>query len=280
MHRWLIGLLRWLDIRIVYVFAYVFVIPPCVLFRSGYGHIYRYFRQRFGYSPLGAFWMAYKNHCLFAEVVIDKFAMYAGKKFAIKIEGYDHFLQLARQPEGFLQLSAHIGNYEIAGYSLRAETKRFNALVYFGEKASVMDNRSRMFESTNIRMIPIGSDMSHLFLIDEALQNGEILSLSADRIFGSQKSIALPFLGKEARFPMGPFSIATMRGLDVLNVNVMKTSWTGYTIYVTPLHYDRQLSRKEQTKALAAAYVDELEKMVRRYPLQWYNFFEFWKNEE
>ena len=29
MHRWLIALLRHIDVRIVYVFAYLFVVPPC-----------------------------------------------------------------------------------------------------------------------------------------------------------------------------------------------------------------------------------------------------------
>ena len=32
MHRWLIGILRKVDVRFVYVFTYIFVIPPC-LFR-------------------------------------------------------------------------------------------------------------------------------------------------------------------------------------------------------------------------------------------------------
>lgn len=278
MHRWLIGLLRWMDIRIIYVFAYIFVIPPCLLFRPGAGVIYRYFRQRFGCSPWRAFIQTYKNHCVFAEAVIDKFAMYAGKKFQIKIEGYDHFLRLAERPEGFVQFSSHVGNYEIAGYSLVAETKRFNALVFSGEKASVMANRDKMFEGTNIRMIPIGNDMSHIFAIDEALQNGEIMSLNADRVFGSGKTIELSLLGKTAHFPLGPFSIATMRELDVLAVHVMKTSWTGYTIYVTPLPYKVQgTKRKEQIAELATAYVAELERIVRLYPTQWYNFYEFWQ---
>ena len=94
MHRWLIGILRKVDVRVVYVFTYIFVIPPC-LFRPGYKFIYRYFRERYGESPLKAFCHTYVNHCLFAEAVIDKFAMYAGKKINVKIEGYDNFLRLS-----------------------------------------------------------------------------------------------------------------------------------------------------------------------------------------
>ena len=223
-------------------------------------------------------WKTYVNHCLFGQVVVDKFAMYAGKKFDVEVENYNEFLERAsREEEGFVQLSAHVGNYEIAGYTLVCKDKRMNALVFAGEKASVMQNRSKMFADTNINMIAIQPDMSHLFEIDKALADGEIVSMPADRINGSQKSIEHDFLGAKAKFPLGPFSVATMRGLDVLAVNVMKDSLLGYKIYVTPLAYDKEASRQEQIRQLSSAYVAELEKRVRQYPTQWYNYFEFWQ---
>jgi predicted LPLAT superfamily acyltransferase len=126
-------------------------------------------------------------------------------------------------------------------------------------------------------MIPVSNDMSHLFLINQALENGETVSMPADRVFGSQKTITVNFLGRPAAFPLGPFSVATIRGLDVLAVNVMKTSLKSYKIYVTPLSYSKEAPRKQQMEELATAYVAELERMIRMYPAQWYNFYEFWK---
>lgn len=276
MHRWLIKMLRWTDVRLIYGFSDIFIVPVCLVLCKSRGIIYRYFRERFGYGPLKAAWWTYKNHCRFSEAVIDKFAMYAGRKFDIDVEGYEHFLHLAEQPEGFVMLSAHVGNYEIAGYTLVAKKKPINALVYFGEKQTVMQNRKMMFASTNIRMISVMSDMSHLFEIDHILQNGETLSIPADRIFGSPKVIEAEFLGAKARFPQGPFSVTAMRGLDVLAVNVMKTSWKHYRVYVTPLAYDKDAPRKAQTAELSQAYVGELERIVRLYPEQWYNYYAFW----
>ena len=276
MHRWLIALLRVLDMRIVYLFTYVFVIPPC-LFRPGFKPIYRYFRQRWGYNPVKAFLKTYQNHCLFGQVVIDRFAMYAGKHFNTDIEGYASFLQLESEPDAFIQLSSHVGNYELAGYTLTSAMKRLNALVFWGEKQSVMENRANMFSDKNIRMIPIREDMSHLFLLDSALRQGEIISMPADRIFGSQKSLKASLLGADVRLPLGPFSVATMRGLDVLAVNVMKTSTMGYTIYVKPLSYDKQAPRNMQIEELVHGYINELERMLNMYPAQWYNYYDFWK---
>lgn len=276
MHKWLIRLLRYIDTRVLYLFVAVFIIPVCLMLNPSRGIAYRFFRKRMGYGRMKSAWKTYANYCLFGQVVVDRFAMYAGKKFDIKIENEQHFLDLAARSEGFVQLSAHIGNYEIAGYSLVAESKRFNALVFAGEKESVMSNRDKMFAVTNISMIAIQEDMSHLFEIDNALANGEIVSMPADRIFGSQKYIEHDFLGAKAKFPLGPFSVATMRSLDVLAVNVIKTSLKGYKIFVTPLPYDKAAAREQQIRQLSEAYVVELEKRVRQYPTQWYNFFEFW----
>lgn len=276
MHRWLIRMLRVMPIWVLYTFTAIFVIPVCIVVNPATKLTYRYFRRQWHMTPLQASLKTYHNYCLFAQVVIDKFAMYAGKQFNICIDGYEHFLQLADKPEGFMVLSAHIGNYEIAGYSLRAKQKRFNALVFAQEKASVMQNRNRMFQHSNINMMPVMPDMSHIFHINNALADGEIVSMPADRLHGSQKSITMEFLNGKADFPYGPFNIAVMRSVNCLAVNVMKTGIKTYHIYVTPLEYDRQGTRQQQTDQLSKGYVAELERLLHIYPEQWYNYFEFW----
>ena len=276
MHRWLIRLLRHVDVRVMYVFVEIFIIPACLLFSPSRGIAYRYFRRRIGCGRLKSVWLTYVNHCLFGQVVVDKFAMYAGKTFDVEIAGGEKFTELARRPEGFVLLSSHVGNFEIAGYTLVCKEKRLNALVFAGEKASVMRNRDRMFSGTNSNMIAIRTDMSHLFEIDRALAEGEIVCMSADRINGSHKTIVHEFLGAKAKFPLGPFSIATVRSLDVLAIHVMKVARTKYKICVNPLPYDKGATRQEQVGQLSEAYVRELERQVLGHPTQWYNYFEFW----
>lgn len=278
MHRWLISLLRVIGVRPFYLFAALFVVTPTMLInRRAAKEIYRLYRRRMDRGRLNSLWMTYRNHCEFSKVVIDRFAMYGGKRFNITIEGLDKFNELAGRPEGFVQLSSHIGNYEIAGYSLVAETKRFNALVFAGEKSTVMANRTRLFAGNNIRMIPMSADMSHLFEIDRALSDGEILSMPADRVFGSQKCFRIPFFGKEAKFPQGPFIVAALRGLPLLFVAVMKKNATTYHISVRRLDApDTTLPLKDRACGLAAQYAALLETTVRENPLQWYNYFDFW----
>ncbi len=278
MHRTLIGSLRWLDVRLIYVFTSIFIIPACLLLNLNHSRTtaYRYFRQRLGYGCLRASWYTYVNHCLFAQVVVDRFAVFAGKRFKLDIDGYEYFQQLELETKGFVILSSHIGCYEVAGYSLISKSKRFNALVFGGEKATVMKGRQEALSEHNIRMIPVREDMSHLFIVNEALSNNEIMSMPADRIVGSAKVVKVNFFGETASLPAGPFSVATMNGFDALAVNVMKISAKRYKVYVTRLSYDTQAPRKQQMQQLANCYVEELERRVRQYPSQWFNFYDFW----
>ena len=278
MHRTLIGSLRWLDVRLIYVFTSIFIIPACLLLNLNHSRTtaYRYFRQRLGYGCLRASWYTYVNHCLFAQVVVDRFAVFAGKRFKLDIDGYEYFQQLELETKGFVILSSHIGCYEVAGYSLISKSKRFNALVFGGEKATVMKGRQEALSEHNIRMIPVREDMSHLFIVNEALSNNEIMSMPADRIVGSAKVVKVNFFGETASLPAGPFSVTTMNGFDALAVNVMKISAKRYKVYVTRLSYDTQAPRKQQMQQLANCYVEELERRVRQYPSQWFNFYDFW----
>lgn len=276
MHRWLIRMLRVIPVWVLYAFVAVAVVPVCMIVNPARSIIYQYFRERWNMRPFKAMLMTYRNFYLFAQVVIDKFAMYAGRRFEIDVEGLEYYNKLANAAEGFVILSAHIGNYEIAGYTLHADAKRFNALVFGGEKGSVMENRNRMFANTNIRMIAVSDDMSHLFAINNALADGETVSMPADRMLGSRRAIGITLLGAEAHLPRGPFDVATMRGLNVVAVNVMKTAAKKYTIYVTPLTYNHEATRTEQSLQLAQGYAAELERMLKMNPAQWYNYFEFW----
>ena len=97
-------------------------------------------------------------------------------------------------------------------------------LVFAGETKQVMNGRHSMFAGKRIQMIPISEDMSHIFLINNALSEGNIVSIKEDREFGSPRSVKCNFMGGEASFPLGPFAMATQRGINMLAVFVMKKS--------------------------------------------------------
>ncbi len=246
---------------------------------NGYLSIYRYFRQCHKYGRAKSFWNVYLNHFRFGQIIIDRFAMYAGKSFNVFIEGQELFEELDNKDEGFVIVSSHIGNYELAGYSLQPQRKIFNVLIFGGETQQVMEGRNAMFSNKRMNMIPLADDMSHIFRINEALAEGNIVSIPGDRIFGSPRYVFAKFLGKEARFPLGPFATAAQRNIGMLAVFIMKENISSYKIIVKSIDSDTDINRKERVKVMVSTFASHLESVLRKYPEQWFNYYNFWNNE-
>ncbi|MCQ2142789.1 MAG: acyltransferase [Bacteroidales bacterium] len=276
MQRSLIVLMKVLP-RVVLYGVMALVVPFYMLInRAGYRATYRFFRERMGYGPLRSFAGVYANHFVFGGVILDRFAMYAGKTFRFDNAENDLIMEKSAEPGGFIVSSSHVGNYELAGYTLHCSGKSLSALVFAGEKKTVMDGRRKMFSETGISMIPLMEDMSHIYEINRLLDEGQIVSMPCDRIFGSAKFVEAPFFGETARFPMGPFSIAVTKGVPMIAVFSMKTSLKGYRLHARPLGMSG-VTRAEKVASLAASYARELEDVLRTYPCQWFNYFDFWK---
>lgn len=267
----LIRILRHTDQRFGY-FLMAFTIPYYLIFGLGTRDMYRFYR-RFGFSRLKSALSVVRTQFTFGQIVIDKFAAYAGRKFNVYVEGKDVFDALATGEKGFVQLSSHVGCYEMAGYFINVEHKTMNALVYAGESPVVMQNRKQMMSANNINMILVGNDFNHIIEINAALDRGEVVSIPADRIFGSQKSLTAQFLGHEAHFPLGPFKVAKRKGVPVTAVFVMKLSWNTYRVKIVQISY----VQNDTEQQLAQRFANELEAIVRQYPWQWFNFFDFWR---
>ncbi len=277
MQRSLIAMFRVLPLWLLYG-VMALVVPFYMIFnRKGYQAMYRFFRERMGYGPMKSFCNVYFNHFRFGQVILDRFGAYAGKKYHFECEGLELMEHLESLPEGFLMLSSHVGCYEMAGYSLKPKTKKMNALVFGGETATVMENRQRVLGQNNVKMVPVKEDLSHLFALNAALDSGEIVSMPADRIFGSQKSVDCQFFGAKAHFPLGAFAMAVQKEVSVLAVFVMKAGLKKYRAYVRAIGCDSQAKKREQMAQLAQSFAVQLEDIVRHYPTQWFNFFDFWK---
>jgi predicted LPLAT superfamily acyltransferase len=165
----------------------------------------------------------------------------------------------------------------MSGYMLSTPRKRMNAITFPEEKSSVRSNRDRMLETNNIRLIS-ADGMDWLFTLNAALSDGEIVSIHADRLFGSSKALTVNILGAEAKIPMGPFNLAASRGLPVTASFCMKTGYKSYEAIQYRLDTPEMetMSKREKMDYLAARYAAAVNEILGKWPLQWYNFFEFW----
>lgn len=277
MQQCLIRGFKHIDIR-VYYFVMALVIPFYVLFKGTFGDTYRFYRLRLGLGRFKSIASGIRNYYSFGKVVIDRFASYAGVRFNFEVDNPAFFEELQQSSEPMVILSSHVGNYEIGGYNFGLKSRRINALVFAGETSTVMKNRDRIFERTNINMIPLMPDLSHIFAINSALNAGEVVSMPADRCHGSEKHIDCEFFGVDARFPAGPFITIERKGVSAAVLFVMREKGLTYKFFSYKLELPKDLKgRDERTKYLAGEYARVLERMVRQYPTQWYNFYDFWK---
>jgi len=279
MQRTLVGLLRKTDVRVGYGLM-AMMLPFYMLSRPSAVIVqYRYFRDRHHYSRCKAIGGALRNFYAFGQVVIDRFAAHAGKTFSFEIENRNLFYDLVTEERGFIVLSSHLGNFEMAGYELSTPLKKMNVVLYAGDTEVVMENRRRMLAPHNIHLIPLQKDLSHVFEINTALSNGEIVAMPADRRVGESKTVSVPVLGKEAKLPLGAFALAVTRDEIVRVVFVMKEKWDSYHIYIKPLPITDEGTMRERITELAKRYGELLTEMAQKYPTQLFNYYDFWSDE-
>ena len=277
MYRLLIWLLKKTDIRVFYVIMSVFIIPVTLIVSPGARLTYHYYHLRRKYGVAKAIWATYRNHCIFGQTVIDKFAMYAGHRFEVKYTGLEKYNEIAASDKPLIQLSAHIGCNEIIGYSLRVP-KKCNVLVYGGENEALMNYRKELFEKMNMNMIPVGTEDANIEEMVACLERGEALSVFADRFSNPKKVVTSKLLGYDVKLARGPFSLAVNMGVDVYMVTAMKEKDGSYSAKITFLEYDKSLSHREQRQQLADQYTAEIDRILEIYPLQWFNYFNLWIN--
>ena len=277
----LLFLFRLANVSVGYVIL-ALVVPFYMLFaRKRFLPIYHYFRKHFAYSPAKALLKTYVNHFIFGQCMLDRFAVYAGKKkfINLKTTGNEEFYKLLDEEKGFILASSHIGNFELVGYLLKQDKKRIHALAFAGETKQIMENRNKVFARNNVCLIPVLEDMSHIFAVNEALSAGDIVCMPCDRNLGSAKSITCNFLTAQADFPIGAFMLSSHFEVPIISAFVMKEGFFNYHVYVKPivLNNTENVSKREKAALLTREFVKELEIIVRKYPEQWFNFFEFWK---
>lgn len=274
-------LFRYVNIRVGYAIL-ALVIPFYMLFnKTGYRGIKDYFKHRGITRHIN--YHIYKNHYLFGKMMMDKFYLFARNKiiFRARITEWSSFTTLLSRKGGFIISGAHVGNFEICGYFMQQDLKKLNAVVFGGESEFIQANRSRALSGNMAELIPVTPDMSHLFTIKAALENGDIVSMPCDRLFGSKKSFTIPFLGSPAQFPMGAFLLAAQLEVPMVSLYVMREPGMQYHILCKAVEVDRSQYRNSRgiAEALCRKYVKQLEEVLEEYPHQWFNFYTFWNNE-
>lgn len=239
--------------------------------------IFNYFRTKIGFNRWKAIVSLYRNYYIFGQTLIDKIAVMAdlSDNFTFEFEG-EHFLrEIIAGGKGGILLSAHLGNWEVAGHLFKRLQTKVNIVMFDGEHQRIKDYLSGVTGDRNMNIIVIKDDLSHIYAINEALSKQELVCMHADRFLPGNKTATVPFLQQDARFPVGPFLLAATFRVPVSVVFAFKETSTHYHFFATaPREYH---GRKNQGVTTALNdFVYEIEQKIHRYPVQWFNYYDFW----
>jgi predicted LPLAT superfamily acyltransferase len=240
-------------------------------------HIIAYFK-RLGISRIHAFSKLYANYFLFGQTLIDRVVLLSGirNRFSFEFEGEDYLRQMVDMRKGGLLLSAHIGNWEIAGHLLKRLNTPVHIVMFDGEHEKIKQYLDAVTGERWAHIIIIKNDFSHIYEISDALKNNELVCIHADRFLEGNKVLNASLLGEPAQFPAGPFLLACTFRVPVSFVFAMKETNLHYHFYASEPRYCIQGDREIAQQALLSEFTVELEKKMKAYPEQWYNYYDFW----
>ncbi|HEV7230628.1 MAG TPA: lipid A biosynthesis acyltransferase [Bacteroidia bacterium] len=285
-HRIFVFILKHAGLSVAYFFlrfvAFYFLISS----RST-PIVYRYFRGIHGYGKWKSIRSTYLNYFVFGQTLLDKVALLSGAYTGFKVdhEGGDYLSDVASLGRGGILISGHIGNWEIAGQLLNRLKTGFHILMFENEHRNLGHYMQKVMQEKSFHVIAIREgEMSHLIELHKAFRNNELVVMHGDRFREGNKTLEAEFMGRKALFPAGPFILAAKFGVPLVIVFAVKEKQTRYHFFaIPPVEVKRartETETDETVRFLLQKYVTELEKMVKAYPLQWFNYYDFWKTAE
>lgn len=141
------------------------------------------------------------------------------------------------------------------------------------EHQNIKEYMDGIITKSSMEFIVVQEDMSHIFEIHNALGQGGLVVFTGDRYLPGSKTLKEDFLGAEADFPLGPYLLATRLKVPVLFVYVMKGPKKEYHLYAK-----KAIAKARDPQALLREFTQSMEWILEKYPYQWFNYFDFWKD--
>jgi predicted LPLAT superfamily acyltransferase len=200
-----------------------------------------------------------------------------GERFEITLEGESVVREAVGSGGAFL-MGAHMGSFEVLRLVGRRQGFTVAISIYEAQARKLNALLGALAPSEAMEIIPVGQ-LDSMLRIRAALEQGHLVGVLADRVFGSEPTLAVRFLGATAHFPMSPMRLAAiLRGRAVFMLGLYRGA-NRYHVTFEPLADFSQVTAAQRPAAIEAAvqrYAQLLERRCRSDPYNWFNFFEFW----
>ena len=192
------------------------------------------------------------------------------------VVGFSHIVEGRARGGGVLLLTAHLGNWEVGGLMLAQVKQPIHVVLVPDIFPGVERARRRLHARSGVTEIPIDNSFGPTLAVLRALESNAIVAMQGDRDFNNT-GVGVPFFGREAFFPRGPFRVAMATNAVVLPAFILRTPDGRYRAVIEePLEVVRKGDRDAALRENMSRYVKILERYVRERPEQWYCFYPFW----
>jgi len=215
----------------------------------------------------------------FASVVHDRIFFLKGRfdLFEISAKG----AELADQP-GVLLVGAHLGSFEVLRACGRRLGARHVVMAMYAENARKINSVLASVDPAATQDIVALGRVQSMLELSACLEKGALVGVLADRTFGDEPVMKVPFFGHLAAFPTGPMRIAAALRQRVIFMAGVYRGGNRYEISFEPLadfsgaESLARGEREQRVRDALAAYALCLERLARGAPDNWFNFHEFW----
>ncbi len=212
---------------------------------------------------------------IFAVCMLDRFVSRIDPtSYTYEYDDAEMPLQILSSASILLQ--SHFGGWAASSNSVRV-SNRLNIVMNEAMLDRIKQIEEKVDFKKNIHVIDLNQGMISVSVqIASALSSNEIVALMGDRAANEKSKIEADFLGEPAAFNKSPFQIAYKMDNPILVYFVILTGMQKYKIEYLKIELDQ--SREEEDAILEAleTYTSLYEKIVRKYPEQWFNLYNFW----
>ncbi len=275
-YNFFVYIIQLVGVRCAYCFLALIVIYFIPFAPKATRSIWWYNRHIRGLNILKSLKELYCHYYVFGQTLIDRIAIRGGlsDKYHFKFDNYNRFLDIINGKQGVVVIGAHVGCWEAGSVFFGKYGKKINIVMLDAEHQQIKEVLEQNAEhDNNYKIIALNQDIIAAMLqIKVSLNNGEYICFNGDRYMDEKATEKHSFLCHSSSFPVGPFRIASKCDVPVVFYYSMRETNRTYRFI-----FKEYTGAQKSAEQLTQQYITSLENIVKKYPRQWFNFYDFWK---
>ncbi|WP_140727594.1 LpxL/LpxP family acyltransferase [Pseudomonas sp. Hp2] len=222
----------------------------------------------------------------FASTILDRVFLLGGRTdlFDIDVRGAETLLDALARGRGVLLVGSHLGSFDALRVLKRLRGDiALRVVLDRKHNPAISQALDALDPALAAGIIDAGQDGASVALaIKQAVDEGALVAMLADRAQPGEPALWLPFLGKAAPLPTTPWLIAATLGVPVMLAFGVYRGGNRYELSFEPFCDALSLPRERRAERLAEVmrrYAAVLQARALDAPFNWFNFYDYWQDD-